>query len=138
MCYGHVSKLVIFTLCLGDMYLCVVENASFGRRLVALFADWTLSYFVAVFLAGLHLGPPRFLQYLVFFIEVVIFTTATGSSAGQKLMRLKIVTFPQGGYLTFPKVLTRTTLLILVLPALFTKSGRGYHDIIAKSSVINA
>jgi uncharacterized RDD family membrane protein YckC len=115
-----------------------VEIASFRRRLVALFADWTLSYFVAVFLATLHWGSASALQYLVFYLELFIFTSTTGASAGQHLMKLKVVSVPDGGYLTPGRVALRTLLIILVLPALFTKERRGYHDIFSKSLVINA
>lgn len=115
-----------------------MEQAPFSKRLIALFADWTLSFFVATFLAAFNLGSVASLQYLVFFIEVVLFTTTVQASVGQKLMKLKIVSFPDGGYLPFPKVLLRTLLLVLVIPALFTTEGRGFHDVLAKSSIINA
>lgn len=115
-----------------------VELASFRRRLVALFADWTLSYFAAIFLASLHWGPARPLQYLVFYFEVLLFTATTGASAGQRLMKLRVVSYPDGGYLDPWRVALRTLFVILVIPALLTKAGRGYHDVIAKSMVVNA
>ena len=115
-----------------------VDIAPFGRRLVALFADWTLSYFVAVFLASLNWGSARVLQYFVFAVEVILFTSITGSSIGQRLMKLKIISYPDGGYLPPQRVLLRTVLLILVIPALFTKNKRGLHDVIAMSLIISA
>ena len=113
-----------------------MEIAPFSRRLVALFADWTLSYFVAVFMASFHFGPVRVLQYFAFFVEVLVFTIFTGASVGQRLMKLKVVTYPDGGYLPPLRVFIRTILLILVIPALFTRDRRGFHDVIAKSLII--
>ena len=115
-----------------------MEIAPFGRRLVALFADWTLSYFVAVFLASFHFGSVRVLQYFAFLVEVFLFTIFAGASAGQRLMKLKVVTYPDGGYLPPLRVFIRTILLILVIPALFTRNRRGFHDVIAKSLIIIA
>jgi uncharacterized RDD family membrane protein YckC len=115
-----------------------VEIAPFGRRLIALFADWTLSYFVAVFLASLGWGSARVLQYLVFAVEVILFTSITGSSIGQRLMKLRVISCPDGSYLPPQRVLLRTFLLVLVIPALFTKNKRGLHDVLAKSLIISA
>jgi uncharacterized RDD family membrane protein YckC len=115
-----------------------VEIAPFGRRLVALFADWTLSYFVAVFMASLHWGSARVLQYLVFAFEVFIFTSINSASIGQRLMKLKVISYPDGNYLPPQRVLLRTLLLVLVIPALFTKNKRGFHDVLARSLIISA
>ena len=115
-----------------------METASFRRRLVALFADWTLSYFVAAFLVSMHWGSISFMQNLVFFLENIIFISTTGATVGQRLMKLKVVSFPDGGYVTAGRVFIRTLSLSLVLPALFTSGRRGFHDIWAKSVIINA
>lgn len=115
-----------------------VETAPFGRRLVALFADWTLSYFVAAFLVSMHLGSISVMQNVVFFIENILFISTTGASVGQRLMKLKVVSYPDGGYITFGRAFVRTLLLSLVLPALFTKQRRGWHDIAANSLIVNA
>lgn len=118
--------------------LLAMETAPFGRRLAALCADWALSYFAAAFFASLGWGSVSALQLVVFYFEVIAFTAITGASVGQQLMKLRIVSFETGGYLPFQKVLIRTTLLILVLPALFSANGRGFHDILAKSAVVKA
>jgi uncharacterized RDD family membrane protein YckC len=113
-----------------------MERASFGRRFAALFADWSISYFVAVFLSKFHLGSVSALQYLVFFLEVVLFTTIGQASIGQKLLNLRIVRESDSGYVSFGNVVLRTILLILVIPALITTNGRGLHDLAAKSKIV--
>ena len=115
-----------------------MEIAPFGKRLLALFADWALSYFVAVFLARLDLGGVAGLQYLVFFVEVTVFTSLLKGSVGQRLMNLKVVTYPDGDFLPIGRAFLRTVLILLVIPVLFTSGGRGYHDVLANSIVTTA
>ncbi len=114
-----------------------METAAFRRRLVALFADWTLSYFVAAFLVSMNWGSISLMQNLVFFLENIIFISTTGATVGQKLMKLKVISYPDGGYVSAGRVFIRTIALSLVLPALFSSGGRGFHDIWAKSAIIN-
>ena len=115
-----------------------MEVAPFGRRLAALFADWALSYFVAVFLSRFNLGGITGLQYLVFVLEVTFFTSLLKGSVGQRLMNLKVVSYPDGDFLPISRSLLRTILLVLIIPVLFTSNGRGYHDVLANSIVTNA
>jgi uncharacterized RDD family membrane protein YckC len=115
-----------------------VEEASFSRRLAALFADWTLSYFVAVFLSAHHLGSVRLLQYPVFYVELLIFTSITGASVGQNLMKVKVVRYPDGKTLAPGYIAIRSLLILLVLPTFITKNGRTLHNIAGRSMVINA
>ena len=91
---------------------------------------------MASFLASLHLGQTSVLQYLVFYFEVILFTWIYGASVGQNLMKLKVVTQGSEGRLSFLNVLIRTTLLMFVLPALFTAKGRGLHEIASKSEIV--
>ena len=63
-------------------------------------------------------------------------TTLTGSSAGQKVMLLKVIDAGDGSRVNATRVLIRTTLLCLVFPALMTKEGRGYHDVFANSVIV--
>ena len=114
-----------------------MQRAGIIRRFVALCADWALAYFVAVFLAGGHGGRVNVLQYLVFYFEVILFTSISGASAGQNLMKLKIIHEETGAKVSFVRVVIRTTLLMFVLPALFTSKGRGFHDIAAKSEIVS-
>jgi uncharacterized RDD family membrane protein YckC len=65
---------------------------------------------------------------LVFGVEVFVLTAFGGASAGQRLLRLRIVRLdarPVGLGTSF----VRTALLLLLVPALITdRDGRGLHD----------
>jgi len=50
--------------------------------------------------------------------------------------KLKVVDFTTGGALSIPRVLVRTLMIILVLPAIFRHDGRSVHDLLAKSVVV--
>jgi len=112
------------------------NQASFGRRLAALTIDWFMCLLVAGLISGPHRSANSFIPLALFFIEVFALTTLTGSSAGQKVMLLKVVDAGDGSRVTAVRVLIRTFLLCLVFPALMTKEGRGYHDVFANSVII--
>ena len=68
------------------------------------------------------------LTLIIFFIEVSIFTIIFQASAGQRIMGINVVTYP-GQLRALPwKILLRTFLICLVLPAVFTTNGRPLHD----------
>jgi hypothetical protein len=114
----------------------MLTQASFGRRLVALTIDWFMCLLVSGLISRPHRPGSSFTTLGLFFIEVFILTALTGSSAGQKVMLLKVVDAAEGSRVKTMRVLIRTTLLCLVFPALMTKQGRGYHDVFAKSVVV--
>ena len=114
----------------------MLNQASFGRRLAALTIDWFMCLFVAGFISGPHRSGSSFIPLGLFFIEVFLLTTLTGSSAGQKVMLLKVIDAGDGSRVNATRVLIRTALLCLVFPALMTKEGRGYHDVFANSVII--
>ena len=110
-----------------------MEKAGAGRRFLAIFIDWTMCGIVAN-LIGFQ---SRQLSVLViFFIEVSILTTLQQASAGQRILRLRVVDFTNHGVVPPQKILLRTFLICLVLPAIFTRDGRGLHDWIANSIVV--
>ena len=123
-----------------------MEQARFGPRFIAIFLDWTAANFIASFVAQLlHIhshskgsGVFQLLTLLVFLAEVAILTALTQSSMGQKLVRLKVVDAETGGFVPPMRILLRTVLIVLVLPVVFTKEGRGYHDVLAKTIVVRA
>ncbi|MEI6868261.1 MAG: RDD family protein, partial [Actinomycetes bacterium] len=80
----------------------------------------------------------QLLTLLVFLAEVAILTALTQASLGQKLVRLKVVDAETGGFVPPLRILLRTILIVLVLPVLFTKEGRGYHDVLAQTIVVKA
>jgi uncharacterized RDD family membrane protein YckC len=64
----------------------------------------------------------------VFAIEVTLLTAATGSSFGYKIVGIKLISISPAS-VRFLKVLVRTALLCLVVPALiWDRDGRGLHD----------
>ncbi len=113
---------------------------SFGRRLVAVFADWFASTAVVGLFARGHLtyGTPSFsLAVLgVFGLEVLVLTWLAGASFGQRLFGLQVVALDRGR-VPFVRVLVRTVLLCLAVPPLiWDRDGRGLHDRAALTAVI--
>jgi len=80
----------------------------------------------------------QFLPLVVFFVEVGILTALGGASAGQRIMRIRVVDATTGGRITAGRALFRTLLICLLIPALFTKEGRGYHDWFTNSVVVKS
>lgn len=82
-------------------------------------------------------GGAQAMPLVLLFTEVSLLTSLTQSSFGQRIMKIKIVN-EFGNYATPLQVLLRTLLIILVLPAVFTSNGRGFHDIVAKTYCLDA
>ena len=49
---------------------------------------------------------------------------------------MRVVDFTNYGVVPARKILARTFLICLVLPAVFTREGRGLHDWVANSVVV--
>lgn len=99
------------------------------RRVFALMIDWLMS--LAVASAFLHSSSnyTHFVPLGVFFAEVWILTSLQGASAGQRILRMKVVRFADGGRPTVTQALIRTCLLCLVVTAVtFDENGRGIHE----------
>jgi len=113
--------------------------ASVARRLGALAIDWFASLGIAVLVfREFPYGTPEsmLLTTVIFYVEIVVFTFLLGSSFGQKLLRLRVVNL-YGGRLSLWRIILRTALIILVIPALvMDPDGRGLHDRIVGSRVI--
>lgn len=114
-------------------------QATLGRRFLALTIDWAIaSLSTALFVPPLanDLGSTA-LRLGIFVLEVTILTALTGSSLGQKLFGLRVVSWPNFGYLAPAWVFLRTFLIALVIPAVvFDSERRGLHDRIARSVVV--
>lgn len=108
-------------------------KAGTGRRFLALLIDWLMCLFISG-LAGF--GSRSISTLAIFFIEVTILTTLQQASAGQRILRLRVVDFTNYGIVPAKKILLRTFLICLVLPAVFTRDGRGLHDWVANSVVV--
>jgi uncharacterized RDD family membrane protein YckC len=77
-----------------------------------------------------------FSTLIIFYIEVCLFTIAFGASAGQRIMAIKVVTYPDQQRVKVGRVVLRTFLICLVLPAVFTNNGRPLHDHFANSQTV--
>jgi uncharacterized RDD family membrane protein YckC len=105
--------------------------ARMGRRLVALTLDWIAAILVThLVFPDLVYGSEGFAAATlgIFALEVFVLTTTTGASFGYKLVGIKLISISPSR-INFVKVLVRTALLCLVIPALiWDRDGRGLHD----------
>jgi uncharacterized RDD family membrane protein YckC len=109
--------------------------AGMGRRFVAITLDWLMSWAFGSLIFEQSQGRSLWIP-AVFFFEIVILTWLTGASAGQRLMGLSVRSHPDVRPLSLGKILLRTVLILLVIPAVvFDSDGRGLHDRIASSAV---
>lgn len=112
-------------------------KAGMGLRFAALTVDWIAVSLIINGLTGRNTGYQGE-RTLLFYVEVALLTSLMGSSAGQRLFRIKVVDSDTGEMVPPLRILIRTLLIILVLPALFRKDGVPYHDALCHTSVIRA
>jgi len=108
-------------------------TAGTGRRFLALMIDWFMCLLIASLLG---FESKAFVTLVIFFIEVSVLTILQQASAGQRILRLRVVDFTTFGIIPVRKIVLRTFLICLVLPAVFTREGRGLHDWVANSVVV--
>ncbi len=116
-----------------------MEKAGYGRRFIALCIDWAIATFSAALFIPLQsssLGP-SLIRLGVFVLEVALLTSLGGASAGQRMMKLRVLSWPDYLFVKPGAIFIRTFLIALVIPAVVTdKDGRGLHDRIAKTVVM--
>jgi len=116
-----------------------MERAGLGRRFAAISIDWAIATFSAALIIPLQsssLGP-SLTRLGVFVLEVALLTSLGGASAGQRIMKIKVLTSPDYLFVKPTAVFLRTILIALVIPAVVTdQDGRGLHDRIAKTVVV--
>jgi uncharacterized RDD family membrane protein YckC len=105
--------------------------ARMGRRFAALMIDYVAAILVT------HLAFPEFdynsdpfraATIAVFAVHVFLLTATTGASFGYKIAGIRLISVSPAR-VTLIKVLARTALLCLVIPALiWDRDGRGLHD----------
>ena len=108
-----------------------VEFARVGmwRRLIAISLDWVMCLAIASLFTSGSAGLSAFAPLGVFFLEVWILTSLQAASAGQRIVRIRVIRFSDGGAPTPVQVLIRTCLLCLVVTAVtFDENGRGIHE----------
>lgn len=118
-------------------------TASWGRRILALFVDWTASTLVVIAFVGLDEygepgSPAGFFTLGVFVLEATLFTWLLGGSFGKLVTGLRVVPALGRGRLANPlPLLGRQVAIVLVIPPLvFRSDGRGLHDILAGTATV--
>ena len=114
----------------------LLPDASLGRRLLALVIDWTMCRLIAALLSPSVIPYNTFSTLIIFYLEVCLFTITFQASAGQRIMAIKVVTYPDQRRVRPTKILLRTLLICLVLPAVFTNNGRALHDHFTNSQTV--
>ena len=113
-----------------------LPEASLGRRVLALAIDWTMSRLIAGLLNPYLFLNNDFSTLFIFFFEVAFFTIVFQASAGQRILGIKVVTWPDQGRVVPKKIVIRTLLICLVIPAVFTKEGQALHNYLTQSQTI--
>lgn len=105
--------------------------ASWGRRIGALIIDW----FVVLGVSLAIVGPPQpgddtfgLTNLAVLVVMYVVLLMTAGATIGMWLLGLGVL--PVGAQrLSFPRVVARSVLLALVIPAaIYDRDRRGLHD----------
>jgi uncharacterized RDD family membrane protein YckC len=115
-----------------------MEQASLGRRFLALAIDWGLAYASSGLIKGQSAHQHQLTVLAIFFAEIALMTALTQSSIGQKVVGLKVVDSATGGFVSPLRILGRSVMICLVVPAIFTKEGRGFHDLLSNTVVISS
>ncbi len=114
--------------------------ARFGRRLGGVAIDWFLCLLIAqgVWGAGWgETGPRSFIPLAVFAVENLLLVGTIGMTVGHRLVHIQVRNVAEGRAHPL-QVLVRTVLLCLGLPALiWDRDGRGMHDRIANTVIVN-
>lgn len=117
------------------------EVAGLGRRLAALAIDWLVAIGVSLLLfRDVAYGSleSSVAILLIFAAELILLTWLTGASFGQRILGVQVVR-ADGGRLGLGRVVLRTVLICLVIPAVVIDTyGRGLHDRAVGSVVVRA
>ncbi|MFI5755408.1 RDD family protein [Streptomyces sp. NPDC051569] len=108
--------------------------APLGRRFGALLVDWALCVLIAYGLlaSGDWQAAGNWALGILFVLSVLTVSTV-GSTPGKRLFGLRVVA-ESGGRISLGRVLLRSLLLCLAIPALiWDRDGRGLHDRLARS-----
>jgi uncharacterized RDD family membrane protein YckC len=114
-----------------------LPEASLGKRFIAICIDWAIAWSIATLLTPNVIPESSFSTLIVFFFEVLIVTYFLQCSMGQYLLGIKVVDKDTHGRLGFKRTLVRTFLIVLVLPAVFTKDLEPYHNVLTNSRVVS-
>lgn len=108
--------------------------APLGRRFGALFIDWAVSMLIAYGLLARGDQQAAGNWALGVFLVMSLLTVGTlGSTPGKRILGLRVIA-EDGGRLGVVRVVLRTVLLLLVIPAVvWDRDSRGLHDRLARA-----
>ncbi|MGW1887596.1 RDD family protein [Streptomyces sp. NPDC001970] len=108
--------------------------APLGRRFGALFIDWALCMLIAYgLLANGDQQAAGNWALLIFFVLSVLTVGTIGSTPGKRLLGIRVIA-ENGERLGVVRVLVRSVLLCLAIPALvWDRDGRGLHDRLSRA-----
>lgn len=117
-----------------------LQQATWGRRILALFVDWVtcLAVVEGLVAVGILAGNPNGLGTMgLFVLESALFTALTGGSFGKLATRIRVVRAGSPGQpVSLLRALLRTVLVALLVPPLLTLDGRGLHDVAAGTRTV--
>lgn len=108
--------------------------ASLGRRFGALFVDWALCLLIAygLFARGDQQAAGNW-ALGIFAVLSVLTVGTVGCTPGKRILGIRVVG-EGGGRLGFGRVIIRSVLLCLAIPALvWDRDGRGLHDRLSRA-----
>lgn len=108
--------------------------APLGRRFGALFVDWALCMLIAYGLIARGDQQATGNWALGVFLVMSLLTVGTiGSTPGKRILGLRVIG-EDGERLGVVRVVVRSVLLLLVIPAIvWDRDGRGLHDRLARA-----
>ncbi|MGR4879369.1 RDD family protein [Streptomyces sp. LARHCF249] len=108
--------------------------ARFGRRLGAVLLDWVGCQVIAYgLITGGDLGAAGNWTLGLFAALSILTVGTVGFTPGKRIVGLRVIA-EDGGRLGIARVLLRTVLLVLVIPALiWDRDGRGLHDRLSRA-----
>ncbi|HEY5455274.1 MAG TPA: RDD family protein [Acidothermaceae bacterium] len=113
--------------------------AGLGARLGALCIDWLIAVLIVSPFTGHRPFTPGSNSpwvLAVFAAEYIVLVSLVGATIGMRLCRIGIMRL-DGRRVSFPWVVVRTVLLVLVVPAvIYDRDRRGLHDKAAGSVVV--
>lgn len=108
--------------------------APLGRRFGALAIDWALCMLIAfAFLAQGNQQRAGNWALLIFLVLSLLTVGTVGCTPGKRVFGLRVIA-EDGTRLSLPRVLVRSVLLLLVIPAvIWDRDTRGLHDRFARA-----
>jgi uncharacterized RDD family membrane protein YckC len=114
------------------------RSAGLGRRAAAIALDWLVALLLARLIPGAEYGSADYAiaTLAIFAFEIIVLTWLTGSSFGQRILGIAVVS-ETGGRIPLWRIIVRTALICVVIPALvYDSQRRGLQDLAVGSRVV--